>query len=111
MNSNTFVDNVLTTFKQFLQDKKIPESTFTDEEWGSLREMICCAAPKFKGENDIDRANIIIGVLEDLLVVHNIHIPNPERDKDDDEAALIYGDDYYNLEDDILAFAKQAILN
>ena len=107
MKNTTFTDNIISQFKLFLKDKNIPESVLSDEEWASLTEMVGNVAPKFKGENDIDRANIVIGMFEDLLVANNVDIPNVERDEDDEDAALIYGEDYYNLEDEVLAVAKQ----
>ena len=107
MKNTLFADNVVGQFKQFLNDKNIHESVLSDEEWAKLTEMVSNAAPKFKGEKDIDRANIVIGMFEDLLVANNVNIPNVERDEGDEDAALIYGEDYYNLEDEVLAFAKK----
>ena len=63
MQNNAFADNVVCQFKQFLKDKNIPETVLSDEEWASLTEMVGNAAPKFKGENDIDRANIVAAAL------------------------------------------------
>ena len=45
-------------------------------------------------------ASMIIDMFEDLLAEYNIVIPNDERD-DVEDAACIYGDDYYALEDQI----------
>lgn len=46
----------------------------------------------------------VIDIFEDFLTEKNIDIPNKERDDEDDDIpleyrALIYGQDYYDLED------------
>ena len=50
----------------------------------------------------------IINLFENLLDAHNIMIPSPDRVGDEDEAA-IYGEDYYNLEDNITDIIKDVI--
>ena len=53
-------------------------------------------------------ASMIIDMFEDLLAEYNIVIPNDERDEVED-AACIYGDDYYALEDQITEFLCEHI--
>lgn len=43
----------------------------------------------------------IINKFEELLSKYNIKLPNEERTGDENEAC-IYGDDYYDLEDEII---------
>ena len=48
---------------------------------------------------------LIIDNFEEVLQDFDVDIPNDERDTED--AALIFGDDYYNLEESILYYADQ----
>lgn len=54
--------------------------------------------------NDIrEKAASIVQVFEDYLQDKNIEIPNDEREEDADiEQAIIFGTDYYALEDEIV---------
>ena len=49
---------------------------------------------------DLDTCAAIIGVFEKFLEIRGIDIPNDERE-DDDNPAIIYGSDYFELEDEI----------
>ena len=51
------------------------------------------AVPEFTGQ--------IIDIFEDFLELKGITIPNPERDEDPDNTAIIYGSDYGMLQDKI----------
>ena len=51
------------------------------------------AMPEFVGQ--------IIDIFEDFLEEKGIAIPNPERDEDPDNEAIIYGSDYGTLQDKI----------
>lgn len=55
-----------------------------------------------------DLAILILESFEDLLTKHGIKLPDDQRTGDSDEAA-IYGEDYYNLEDEIVEILENRI--
>lgn len=69
-------------------DNLIPEFVFLEEE-NTVRAR--------------QYAQSICELFEDILEKHDITIPDPDLDSkgEDEEAARIYGETYFNLEDDI----------
>lgn len=59
-----------------------------------------------KEENQNELIGQIIDIFEDFLEDHNIDIPNEERDEDTDDAAIIYGSDYDQLQEELLELMK-----
>ena len=59
-----------------------------------------------KEENQNELIGQIIDIFEDFLEDHNIDIPNEERDEDTDDAAIIYGSDYGQLQEELLELMK-----
>lgn len=59
-----------------------------------------------KEENQNELIGQIIDIFEDFLEDHNIDIPNEERDGNTDEAAIIYGSDYGQLQEELLELMK-----
>lgn len=51
----------------------------------------------------------ILEVFEDFLEEKNIEIPNEEK-KENPNAARLYGEDYYNLEDRVTEILKEVLL-
>lgn len=53
----------------------------------------------------------ILDIFEDFLQVKNIKIPNKERDEyesdKDTEKAILFGSEYYSLEDEITELIKK----
>lgn len=59
-----------------------------------------------KEENQNELIGQIIDIFEDFLESHNIDIPNEERDEDTDDAAIIYGSNYGQLQEELLELMK-----
>lgn len=59
-----------------------------------------------KEENQNELIGQIIDIFEDFLEDHNIDIPNEERDEDTDNAAIIYGSNYGQLQEELLELMK-----
>lgn len=59
-----------------------------------------------KEENQNELIGQIIDIFEDFLEDHNIDILNEERDGNTDEAAIIYGSDYGQLQEELLELMK-----
>ena len=59
-----------------------------------------------KEENRSEFLGQVIDIFEDFLEDHNIDIPNEERDEDDDNPAIIYGNDYDQLQNELLELMK-----
>ena len=56
------------------------------------------------GENDkAEFLGQIIDIFEDFLEERGVMFPNDERDQDPDNAAIIYGADYGDLQDELTA--------
>ena len=58
---------------------------------------------KIKQTEEAEFIGQFIDVFEDFLDSKGICIDNADRDADDDNAAIIYGDDYDILADEILS--------
>lgn len=58
---------------------------------------------KIKKTDEAEFIGQFIDVFEDFLDSKGICIDNADRDEDDDNAAIIYGDDYDILADEILS--------
>ncbi len=58
---------------------------------------------KIKQTDEAEFIGQFIDVFEDFLDNKGICIDNADRDEDDDNAAIIYGDDYDILADEILS--------
>lgn len=58
---------------------------------------------KIKQTDEAEFIGQFIDVFEDFLDSKGISIDNADRDADDDDAAIIYGDDYDILADEILS--------
>lgn len=58
---------------------------------------------KVKKTDEAEFIGQFIDVFEDFLDSKGICIDNADRDEDDDNAAIIYGDDYDILADEILS--------
>ena len=65
----------------------------------------CVTDEELKDEFRLSIAIDLIGLLENLLEHNDITIPNKNREGEEMEAR-IYGDDYYNLENDIIEMLK-----
>lgn len=61
---------------------------------------------KYDENNNKEIATIIIEQFEDLLASYEIELPNDERDENGD-TTIIYGKDYYQLEDKIVEVLNQ----
>ena len=59
-----------------------------------------------KKENQNELVGQIIDIFEDFLEDHNIDLANEERDEDTDNAAIIYGSDYGQLQEELLELLK-----
>lgn len=58
---------------------------------------------KIKQTDEVEFIGQFIDVFEDFLDSKGISIDNADRDADDDDAAIIYGEDYDILADEILS--------
>lgn len=70
-------------------NKLTPDYTFLEEDTNTVRAR--------------QYAQSICEIFEDILAKHDITIPDPDRNSqgEGEEAARIYGETYFNLEDDI----------
>jgi len=62
---------------------------------------------KIKEANNLEFIGQIIDIFEDFLEKRGIHIHNVEQDKD---VALIYGEDYFELEDSLKDMLKNWVV-
>lgn len=98
-----FFDNKITNHTCTYSDrtditkKEMPEYQFNDltPDFVFLEEENTVRARQY--------AQSICELFEEILDKHNITIPDPDRNSqgEDEEAARIYGETYFNLEDDI----------
>ena len=94
-----------------LVDKQIPASKIEDDVWANMETEIEAKCANIKNPNDIDTIASIIDHLEVALDKAGVQIPNPERDDDDvEDAAIIYGDDYYIIENELRALVAEVLV-
>lgn len=105
MGINIFANSIIELFLEFLSDKNIADTLVSAERWQFLHDKAMVLASRFTSDSDTEVAELIIDNFEEILVDADVEIPNDERDTD--EAALIFGDDYYTLEDSIMYYAQQ----
>ena len=105
MGINIFANSIIELFLEFLSDKSISDSAVSSERWQFLHDKLMSLAGRFTSGTDTEVAELIIDNFEEILVDADVEIPNDERDTED--AALIFGDDYYSLEDSIMYYANQ----
>jgi hypothetical protein len=82
--------------KKMNDKEKILDALEGKEEWEMTKER--------------ELAGEILDVFEDFLADKNINIPNKERDEyecDEDEKAILFGSEYYWLEDKITEMIKK----
>lgn len=73
----------------------------------SLRNEYEIVEYKIKEANNLEFIGQIIDIFEDFLEKRGIHIHNVEQDKD---VALIYGEDYFELEDSLKDMLKNWVV-
>ena len=105
MGINIFANSIIELFLEFLSDKNIADTLISVERWQTLHEKAMALASRFTSGSDTEVAELIIDNFEEVLLDADVEIPNEERDAED--AALIFGDDYYSLEDGIMYYANQ----
>lgn len=105
MGINIFANSIIELFLEFLADKCIADTVVSEERWRAMHEKAMALASRFTSIRDTEVAELIIDNFEEALLDAEVEIQNDERDTED--AALIFGDDYYNLEDSIMYYAGQ----
>lgn len=73
----------------------------TDRKEPAMTDTMKNTIPAIKAEDMPEFAGQIIDIFEDFLEEKGVLIDNPERDEDADNAAILYGSDYGNLQDRI----------
>lgn len=105
MNINIFANNIIELFLEFLSEKGISDDLIPVERWHTIRDKATTLASRFNANCNTEVAELIIDNFEEALIDAGVEIQNDERDTEDD--ALIFGDDYYYLEDSIVGYSKQ----
>ena len=105
MGINIFANNIVELFLEFLAEKSIADTVISVERWHEIKDKAMNVASRFTSNSDTEVAELIIDDFECALLDANVEIENDERDNED--AALIFGDDYYGLEDSIMYYASQ----
>ena len=107
MGINIFVNNIIELFLEFLFEKGISDDLIPVERWHAIKDKATTLAGRFNADYNIEVAELIIDNFEEALVDAGINIENDEKDTED--AALIFGDDYYYLEEAIVGYSKQLL--
>ena len=105
MGINIFANNIVELFLEFLAEKSIADTVISVERWHEIKDKAINLAERFTSSSDTEVAELIIDDFECALLDADVEIENDERDTDD--ASLIFGSDYYELEDSIMYYAGQ----
>ena len=110
MHLRVFTNNVVELFLEFLSDREISDDLIPSNKWHEMMDKIMTVASRFGNIAKTESVELVIDAFEELLLDCGVEIPNSDRDADDENVALIYGEDYYNLEDAILEFATESLI-
>ena len=107
MGITIFANNIVELFLEFLENHSIEDTVISVERWLDIQDRVTTLAGRFTSSFDTETAELIIDDFESALLDANVEIENDERDVED--AALIFGEDYYGLESSILYYASQCL--